>query len=144
MTSNERYLLAGIALVTITELVIWALFSAIYLYLRTGDPFGPVYTPAQLTQHNQLAGIATAMLILSIAATLAFFLRRRGFGLRLLAAIQVADVVAIVVLRNLQGLEDWSGSLSLSVGPAITLLLLALMWRRFARRASSLKTGPSV
>ena len=69
------------------------------------------------------------MLVLNIAAALAFFLRSRGFGLPLLAAIQGANVVAIVVLRTLQGLDDWSGSLTLSVLPVFTLLLLAVLWR---------------
>jgi len=126
---QRQFLLGIIALVTVIECLVWAIYAAIYLYLRTGDPFGPVYTAEQLAQHNQVAWIATAMLLLNVVGTLAFFLRSRASGLPLLVAIQGANVVAIIVLRNLQGLDDWSGSLTLSVLPVFTVLLLAVLWR---------------
>ena len=136
---------------TVIECLVWAIYAAIYLYLRTGDPFGPVYTAEQLAQHNQVAWIATAMLLLNVVGTLAFFLRSRASGLPLLVAIQGANVVAIIVLRNLQGLDDWSGSLNAERasrihGPASSCALAHVAAAPYPTQGRGLtcRIGPSV
>jgi hypothetical protein len=118
-----------VALVAVGEILVWGIVGVIYLALRTQDPFGPAYTSAELAQHEQLVRITGAMLILTIAGFLIFFLRSRSFGLPVLAAVQVVNVVVLIGLRNQHGYDVLDMNVGLIALPVIGLLLLALLWR---------------
>jgi len=131
MASKEQrqVLLVFLALVAIGEILTWGLVGIVYLALRSQDQFGPAYTPAELAQHEQLFRITAAMFILNIAGFLVFFLRSRGFGLPVLAVVQVANVVALIGLQNQHGYDVLNINIGLIAVPVIGLLLLAVLWR---------------
>lgn len=91
-----------------------------------------------------VAVIVSAVLMLNIAATLTFILPRNGFGLPVLAVVQVADIVATFVLLNLQTSGAWSLSVELSAGPALTLVGLAVLSRTRPRHSHNSVAGPEV
>jgi hypothetical protein len=118
-----------IVLLAILNCLGWAIACLFNWSLRTGDPFGYVYTSERVSQNTQVAVVVSAALILTIAGTIAFIARPNGFGLPLLAVVQAADVVAILVRMNLQIPDAWSESLVFSVAPAFTLLVIAMLWQ---------------
>ena len=131
MASKEQrqVLLVFVALVAIGEIIFWSLVGAAYFILRTQDPFGPAYTPDELSQHEQLFRVTAAVLILTIVGSTLFFLFSRGFGLPVMAVVQVANIVALIGLGNQHGYDVLSLNPGLGTVPAIGLLLLAVLWR---------------
>jgi hypothetical protein len=83
------------------------------------------------------------MFALTIAGFLVFFLRSRGFGLPVLAVVEVANVVALIGLQNQHGYDVLNINIGLLAVPVIGLLLLAVLWRYSAPALNKPKGGPT-
>jgi hypothetical protein len=127
--AQRHVLVIVINLLAIVECFAWAVACAYNLAFRAGDPFGAPAAPDRVTQNTVVAVFVVVMLIVNLVATAAFILRNHGLGLPLLAVIQVANVVATIVLLNVQLSNSWSMALMLSAGPVFTLILLGVLWR---------------
>jgi hypothetical protein len=137
---QQQFLKYIIALLVILECVAWGVACILTWALLAAYPFGPAYAPDWLVQNTALAVIVTAMLVLNMVTTIAF-LRSRGVGLRLIAMVQGANVLAIIGLLNLQASNSGSGSFPLAATPAFTLLLVVVLWLVSRRRSPSSAAG---
>ena len=143
MASKEQrqFLLVLIALVAVGDLVLWGLLFLIYWAFRTGDPYGPIYTSAVLTEHQQLFEITAAMFTANVTGSVVFFIWRHGFALVVFAAVQIADIAVTIAMRDLHGGLVVALNPALVAAPAMGLLLLAVLWRYSPRPLKKTNSG---
>lgn len=141
---QRQFLLVLTALVAVGNLLLWGLLGLVYWIIRTGDPYGPDYTPAQLTEHQQLFEVTAALFIANVIGSVAFVIRNRGVGLVVFAAVQIADIAVTIAMRDLHSGLVIPLNPALVAVPAMGLVLLAVLWRYSPRPLKSTKSGPSM
>ena len=130
----RQILIGAIVALAILECLGWTLGVFFSWHFRSLAIFEPL-TPDELSQNTEFAVLVSVMLLINVAGTLTFTFSRDGYGLPALAVIQAADIAVTVVIFVWRSTEPLLGSLEFSVPPAFTLLLLAILWRSFPRRA---------
>jgi hypothetical protein len=126
--SQRHVLVTAISLLSVIECFGWGGACAVSFLYRAGDPFGPAYSSDQVAHNTAIAVVVTLLLILNLAGTFAFVLRIGSFWLTFPAAVQVVNIVAVIVLLIIQS-NGSSAALLVMALPAITLLGLAALWR---------------
>ena len=129
----KQILIGVITVLAVLECLGWALGASMSWHFRSLAIFEPL-TPDQLSENTEFAIILSVMLVINVAGILAFIFSHDSYGLPTLAVIQAADIAVTVVTFVWRTTELLLG-LEFSVPPALTLLLLATLWRSFRRRA---------
>jgi len=131
----KQILIGTIVAAAMLECLGWATGTFYNWILRDANFFGPPPTAVEVSVNTQFALIVSLMLVLNVAATVAFIFRSAGYGRLVLAAVEGCDIVATIVLTDVRGTSPLWTSVLIGAAPVLTLLLLAILWRASPQRA---------
>ena len=125
-----------IGLLAMLECFGWAVATYYSWLLRTVGYF-ELLTSEQVSANTQFAVLISAMLVVNGAGALAFVLSSDSYGLPILTVVQGVDVVVTIAATLFRSTDPIGASLELSAAPALTLVLIAILWRAFPEHSRS-------